>query len=168
MPEPGRVARLIEKIRRLTADETGYLGMPDGSVQGTAEADGYIYDIPYKPGFTYVRILNGVETEPGEALAGGIPHNPNRRVGFQRFGGVLLAMGVNPLSSASGGDVGADYIPPHALGDHTDVDAATGSTGDVLTQQSDGTFAFEPPAGGSTEDVQSDNSGTTKTIAHLS
>lgn len=120
-----RIRLLVDKLRRLTPDEIGYLGMPDGSVQGTAEADGYIYDVPYHLGFTYARILNGVETEVAEVVAGGIPHNANRRIGFQRFGGYLIALGVNAMSAIAGlgVDLGDAYVPPHALSDHSAAEA---------------------------------------------
>jgi hypothetical protein len=80
--------------------------------------------------------------------SGGSPSTPNVVEGHLFYG--TFQNGDVPSWDASvGAFVPLSSAQSGSLDDLTDVDATGGSTGDVLTQQSNGTFALETPTGGS-------------------
>lgn len=120
------------------------------SVQGSA--DGVSWSTEAGP-FTFGRsggsASASLDSPPDQlrvswAVAGGLRE--------AAIGSVVVVPGVVDVPGPGG---------PVALDDLSDVDTAGGSTGDVLTQQGDGSFALEPAGGGSQPAGFSAPDGTT-------
>ncbi len=110
--------RYLARVRRELdkPDETGFLGvLDDGTWPGTADADGYIYEIPYRPGYWYARVVAGASWEVAEVRQGPVRKSPNRLIDFRRDGAALTAAKVNAESatSGSGDDAAGDSVGDH-------------------------------------------------------
>lgn len=142
-----RLGELVEQFfedAKPTPDAVGYPGVPAGLGYPGTVVDGYVYDVPHKPGYQYFRSTLGVETEIGVAIIGGVRVNPNRELTFYREGPALVAQRPNATSAVAGDGVDAweNWLEDHRH-DAGEIDYTPTTPGDWDTVPTTGQGALD-------------------------